>query len=444
MTTPVARPYLTATAGFASGSDTPRDFLERCLATIEERDGEIGAFVALNVAGAREVADRSTERWRSGRQLSPIDGMPVGIKDIIETADMPTQMGSPLYEGWRSGRDAASVAALREAGAVVLGKTVTTEFAATEPRGTRNPWDPTRTPGGSSSGSAASVAAGMVPAALGTQVIGSILRPASYCGCVGYKPSVGGINRGGSHDNFSQSCDGVLAATSAEAWTVAREIAARAGGDPGWVGVIGPAVPLSRRPTTLALLETEAWERRSDEAARALDAAIGRLRDAGVAILTRATDATLGAVEAALATASEVSLGINRWEARWPLNTYRERDASKLSRGMIERLAAAEAMTQADYAELLRRRAEARALWAGLASSCDAVVTLSAPGPAPLGLQSTGDPGFAVSASLLGVPAVSLPLLQADNLPLGLQIIGFEQRDADLFGTVAGIETLFA
>jgi Asp-tRNA(Asn)/Glu-tRNA(Gln) amidotransferase A subunit family amidase len=443
MTAPIARPYLPATAGFAGG-DSPRDFLERCLATIDAREAEIGAFVTLNLAGARDAADRSTARWRAGKQLSPIDGMPVGIKDIIETADMPTQMGSPLYDGWLSGRDAASVAALREAGAVVVGKTVTTEFAATEPRGTRNPWDPARTPGGSSSGSAAGVACGMIAAGLGTQVIGSIVRPASYCGVVGYKPSLGGINRGGSHDNFSQSCDGVLAATSAEAWTVAREIAARAGGDPGWVGVMGPAVPEKRRPTTLALIETEGWGRLSEAAGIALDAAIAGLRDAGVAIMTRRIDAQLGAVEAAIADAMKLSRDINGWEARWPLNTYRNRDVTKLSRGMVERLAAAEAMTQADYAALLRRRDEVRALWAGLAGSCDAVVTLAAPGPAPIGLHSTGDAGFSVAGSLLGVPAVSLPLLQAEGLPLGLQVMGFAQRDADLFGVIAGIEQLLA
>src|SRR5205823_9605541 len=145
----------------------------------------------LNVEGAREAADRSSERWRTGQLLSPIDGMPVGIKDIIETIDMPTENGSPLFAGYRSQRDAASVAALREAGAVIVGKTVTTEFASTEPRGTRNPHDLCRTPGGSSSGSAAAVVAGMVSTALGTQVIGSTIRPASYCGCVGFKVSVG-------------------------------------------------------------------------------------------------------------------------------------------------------------------------------------------------------------------------------------------------------------
>src|SRR6266852_8332832 len=165
------KPYLAAKPRFASGADTPRDFLERCLADLAALEPRIGAFVALNLERARATADESTARWRAGRPLSKIDGMPLGIKDIIETADMPTEQGSPLFVGCRTGRDAASVAALREAGAVILGKVVTTEFASTEPRGTRNPWDRERTPGGSSSGSAAAVASGMLPAALGTQVI---------------------------------------------------------------------------------------------------------------------------------------------------------------------------------------------------------------------------------------------------------------------------------
>ena len=135
------KPYLSATPGFASGADTPRDFLERCLADLAALEPKIGAFVNLNLASARAAADRATARWREGRPLSKIDGMPVGIKDIIETADMPTEQGSPLFVGCRTGRDAASVAALREAGTVTLGRVVTTEFAAPEPRGTRNLWD---------------------------------------------------------------------------------------------------------------------------------------------------------------------------------------------------------------------------------------------------------------------------------------------------------------
>ena len=201
---PGLRPFLAARADFAAGADTPRVFLERCLAALDHWEPKVDAFVNLNIAGARAAADASSRRWYEEQPLSPIDGMPLGIKDIIETIDMPTENGSPLYAGWRSDRDAASVAALREAGAVIVGKTVTTEFAAREPRGTRNPWDLTRTPGGSSSGSGAAVVTGMVSAALGTQVIGSTIRPASYCGCVGFKPTVGALNRGGSHDNLSR------------------------------------------------------------------------------------------------------------------------------------------------------------------------------------------------------------------------------------------------
>src|SRR5688572_22370780 len=177
------RSYVTLASEFRADRSTPRAYLDETLARIKQLDPEIDAFVALNTEGAISAAEASTARWRDGRPLSPIDGMPIAIKDIIETADMPTGQGSPLFEGQESHRDSASVHALRETGAVIIGKTTTTEFAATHPwHKTRNPHDATRTPGGSSSGSAAAVGSGMVPAALGTQVVGSILRPSSFCG----------------------------------------------------------------------------------------------------------------------------------------------------------------------------------------------------------------------------------------------------------------------
>jgi Asp-tRNA(Asn)/Glu-tRNA(Gln) amidotransferase A subunit family amidase len=429
-----ARPFLSVASRFASGDDTPRDFLERCLADLDAWEPQIGAFVHVNIAGARQAADRATERWREGRPLSPIDGMPLGIKDIIESADLPTEMGSPLFQGWRSNRDAASVAALREAGAVILGKTVTTEFAASEPRGTRNPWDPRRTPGGSSSGSAAAVAVGIVSAALGTQVIGSTIRPASFCGCVGFKPTVGALNRGGSHDFLSQSCTGVLAGTLEDAWQVAYEVSIRAGGDPGYPGLFGPdRAPEPNKPRRLAFLETAGWAIASQEARQGLESVLRRLSAAGVAILSREADAKVAAVEAALVEARALSARINEWESRWPLNTYRERDEAGLSRAMLTRLAHAEAMTLDDYRARLEERRLARSLYAELAADCDGCITLSAPGQAPVGLESTGNPAFAVPASLLGTPAVSLPLLRAEGLPLGLQIMGFEHADAGMF-----------
>ncbi|MGH7033293.1 MAG: amidase family protein, partial [Stellaceae bacterium] len=174
MPKPEPRPFFSALDGFKTGKDTPSAFLERCLATFDEMEPQVLAFVHYGKERARKEAAAATARWREGKPLSPIDGMPVGVKDIIETEDLPTEMGSAFYKGYRSNRDAASVTALREAGAVILGKTVTTEFATQPPGPTRNPWDARRTPGGSSSGSAAAAGSGMVPAGLGTQVLGSI------------------------------------------------------------------------------------------------------------------------------------------------------------------------------------------------------------------------------------------------------------------------------
>ncbi len=440
---PTRRPFIAATAEFAAGRDTPRDYLERCLAQIEALEPKIGAFVNLNLWGARAAADSATVRWKAGKPLSPVDGMPVGVKDIIETEDMPTEMGSPIFAGYRSGRDAATVWALRQAGAVIVGKTVTTEFAATEPRGTRNPWDLARTPGGSSSGSAAAVAVGMLPAALGTQVIGSIVRPSSYCGVYGFKPSLGAINRGGSMDGLSQSCDGALAATLADAWVMLREIAARAGGDPGYPGLAGPReLPAANQPRTLALLETPGWAVVQPAARQALEAAVERLRGAGVAIITRRDTPALEEAERGLAEANTISRAINNWESRWPLETLRGRPG--LSQAMRERLDQAAAMTREEFERLLAERARIRQAYAKLAAVCDACVTLPAPGPAPIGLRSTGDPIFAVSGSLLGVPALSLPLLEAEGLPLGLQVMGFEQQDAAAVAIARWVEGVFA
>ena len=439
--TPVMRPYLTATSAFAAGGDSPRDFLERCLADLNQWEPKIGAFVALNLDGARSAADASTKRWRDGKPLSPIDGMPVGIKDIIETFDMPTEQGSPLFAGWRTGRDAAAVAALREAGAVVVGKTVTTEFAATTARGTRNPWDTNRTPGGSSSGSAAAVAAGLVSGALGTQVIGSTIRPASYCGCYGFKPSVGAINRGGSYDGLSQSSTGTIAASLAEAWQIAYEIAIRAGGDPGFPGLAGPAsVPAPEKPPRLAFIETAGWQLATDGARQAMESALERLATAGVEIRTRQNDPRVAAVETAIAEARKRSADINAWESRWPLNTYRNRDASKLSDAALARLKQAESMTIDAYRALLRGRAQARAVHGALTADVSATLSLSAPAAAPLGIDSTGEPACTVHTSYLGIPSISLPLFRDEGMPLGLQVAGFPERDAEAFAVAAWIE----
>ena len=323
MSTSQLRPFHTVLSAFSAGSDTPRAYLERCIERIESLEGAVGAFVHRSYAEARAASDQSTGRWASGKPLSRIDGMPVGVKDIIETVDAPTQHGSPIYTGAHSGRDAASVWAMRRAGAVIVGKTVTTEFAATEPRGTRNPHDLERTPGGSSSGSAAAVGAGMLPLALGTQVIGSILRPSSFCGCVGFKPTMGAINRGGSHDGLSQSAHGVLAASIEDAWISLREIADRVGGDPGCAGLFGPAeVPLAALPTRLIVLDTPGWRVATEQAKAQREGAVARLARAGVAMRSRQNDPVIEALEVALERANPVSRAINGWESVWPMGSY--------------------------------------------------------------------------------------------------------------------------
>ena len=440
MAIPKARPFHSCVSDFKSGKDTPRAFLDRCLEAVATFEKDVGAFVVMDIEGAKAAADRSTERWRAGNPLSRIDGMPVGIKDIIDSVDLPTQMGSPIFDGWQAGRDAATTAALREAGAVILGKTVTTEFAATFPGGTRNPWDAKRTPGGSSSGSAASVACGMVSAALGTQVIGSILRPASFCGVVGFKPTMGALNRGGSHDGLSQSAHGPLAASLEDAWLVAHEIARRVGGDPGFPGLYGgQEPPRASSPVRLAVLETAGWAVAEAGVKVAFAGALGKLEAKGVDLVRASSRKHVSALEAALVRAVDVSRDINAWESLWPLNTYSIRYPGKLSQSMLDRLADARKMSPDDYRALLVERERVRALYAELAGDCDACITLSAAGPAPVGLGSTGNPVFNVPASLLGTPALTLPVFMVDGLPVGLQLMGFKDRDESLFRVAAWV-----
>jgi Asp-tRNA(Asn)/Glu-tRNA(Gln) amidotransferase A subunit family amidase len=429
------RGYVGLADDFRSGKINPRVFLDETLDRIDRLDSRIKAFVALNKDGAAKAADAAAARWREGTPLSAIDGMPIAVKDVIETADMPTGQGSPLLEGRMLHFDSASVHALREAGAVIVGKTTTTEFAATESfHATQNPYDGLRTPGGSSSGSAAAVAAGMVPVALGTQVVGSIVRPASYCGAIGFKPSYGAINRSGSHDHFSQGCQGAIGATLADTWFVLRAIAERAGGDPGNPGLNGdPDFSAGTRPARIAMLETIGWAQTTAGARAALANARRKLEGAGVEMRSRADDPLLEEIEGTIADAVVLTTKINTWEGHWPRNTYADLDASKLSAASLNRIQVARTMTQRDYRALLTQRAAMRAAFERAAGQYDLFVTLGACGAAPRGLESTGNPAMNITASALGVPALTLPILSDEGLPLGLQVLSGLGRDAELF-----------
>ncbi|MEX6509025.1 amidase [Jiella sp. M17.18] len=437
--------YTSHAKAFASGEDSPVTFLEASLEAIGKREPVVKAFKAMAIERARKEAAESKARWKRGEPLSPIDGMPVGIKDILETQDMPTGQGSPIWEGFATRRDSASVQALREAGALILGKTATTEFASrAQFAETTNPFDPTRTPGGSSSGSCAAVGAGFVPVALGTQVVGSTLRPASYCGVVGYKPSIGGINRGGSYDYLSHSCTGVVATTLDDVWLTTKALVTRTGGDPGFQGVTGPDTPPpSRRPKTVVVLKTDGWSRATKGARDALASACGKLEAAGVNIVTSDGNTDLEAMDAAIREISALSDVILGWEGRWPLGSYARTDAEKLHPLTRDRVEKNRSLTQDDYIAALNFRAALRRRYASLLESADAVITLAATGAAPAGLESTGDPGFNIPASVLGVPALSLPVLSDGHMPLGLQLMGRVDDDADLFAIAGWTMELF-
>ncbi len=434
------RPYLAATPAFAAGTASPRTFLEDCIAQIETHEGDVQAFVHMNLDAARKAADASAARWKNGKPLSIYDGMPVGVKDIIETEDFPTEMGSPIYKNWESGRDAAVVKALRTAGTVIVGKTVTTEFASSHPNKTRNPHDLTRTPGGSSSGSAAGVGAGFISAGLGTQVVGSILRPAAFCGVFGYKPSLGGINRGGSHDFLSQSCTGTLAASLEDAWVLARDLAWRAGGDPGFPGISGPErLPPAKMPTSLIVLETPGWPIVDAMAKTALEKTCEHLSAKGIKILSRHTTPHVELVEKLLERSMPLTRLINAFESRWPYNVYHDKAAHLLSESAADRVVEAFELTLDDYRAALMERESIRATFNTLSGIADACITLSSSGAPPVGFETTGDPIFVVAGSMLGVPAVTLPVLESEGLPLGLQMLGFLNQDATLIAHASAL-----
>ncbi|HWI14239.1 MAG TPA: amidase family protein, partial [Burkholderiales bacterium] len=367
----------------------------------------------------------------------------VGIKDIMATADMPTQMGSPVFEGWQSGQDAACVQALRHGGAVIIGKTVTTEFAIGYSGPTTNPFDAQRTPGGSSSGSAAAVGGGMIPAGLGTQTQGSTLRPASYCGAVGFKPTIGALHMAGIHP-LSATCDhlGVIAGTLEDTWRVASQISLGVGSPGyGFLESAGEALPAAAKPRRLVRLYTRGWKEIDDETERAFEALCAALRDEGVDIVDRDSEPRVAAFEEALERDVDGALDIVAYEMKWPFADYIARFGERIGKrihGLIKR---AGEMTPECYVGLLETRRAIREQGCALLDElgADGYVTLASSGPAIKGFEFSGSRTFIVYGSWLGFPAFSLPLLEAQRLPLGVQLMGAAGRDGRLCATAAWI-----
>jgi Asp-tRNA(Asn)/Glu-tRNA(Gln) amidotransferase A subunit family amidase len=433
---------------FLDGSDTPRAFLERCLEVIAAREPVVQAWATINEPGARAAADAATARYRAGRPLSTIDGMPIGIKDLLQTKDMPTEQGTPLLKGVETRTDSASVLALRQAGAVILGKTVTTELGMSHPGPTTNPFDPDHTPGGSSSGSAAAIGAAMVPAALGTQVVGSIIRPAGFCANTAIKPTFGAIHRG-ERLGFSQSHIGVHAGCLQDMWAVAFEMSQRSGGDPGHPGLHGEVAPRPvARPLRLIVMEAEGWAQTDGRTMGGFEGILGQLRDAGVTILRRTDSPLIEAFEQAIGESLALSRDICGYELRWTLENLIERFGAGLSDSMMSRLDLARSMGIDDYRLALLKREAAKRAFAAIGGLADGLISLSSVGPAPpmenkakdSGVtHTTGLPAFNAATSVLGCPAITLPLLAVGGLPVGVQVIGQPHTDAALTGTAAWV-----
>ena len=437
-------------AAFLSGNDSPSQYLARCLQTIATREPEVQAWVTTNFEAAKKAAGEADQRYAAGNPISAVDGMPIAVKDVIQTRDMPTEMGSPIFKDRETGFDSASVDALRRAGALIMGKTVTTEFAFVKPGETRNPFDTSLTPGGSSSGSSAVVGAGMVPAALGNQVVGSIIRPAAFCGNYAIKPTLGALHMGEGL-GLSQLHLGVHAASLQDMWAVASEIATRAGGDPGYPGLFGAATlgpPL--RPERLIFVETEGWAKCDDGTRAAFQKMIDLIKAAGVEVITRASSQLIDEFEVKISDAVRLCRVICSFELRWVLRQYQE--TGLLSDDLAIWLDMAESLTLDDYRLALSERQQMRQSIAGIAAFGDALISLSSVGIAPAMdfladsgepefAYKTGDPSFNAATSALGVPAITIPKMAAQQMPLGVQLIGPAHGDWRLANIAKWLDT---
>lgn len=398
----------------AGGQLTAAALMRACLERIARREPEVWAFAHLDPERALAAASERDGADRRG----PLHGLPLAVKDIIDTADQPTGYGSRAYPGNRPAQDAACVALARAAGAVVLGKTVTTEFAMRAPGPTTNPHDPAHTPGGSSSGSAAAVADMMAPVAFGTQTGGSVIRPASYCGVVGYKPSLGTINRTGVKP-LAESFDtvGLFARSVADVALVGAVLAGEAPADFRLVPV---------RPERVGLCRTPWWGEAEDASRAALEAAAAALAAAGIRV-----------EEIALPAGFE---GFNEWQSTvlrfeaWRTFAYeRTVHPNRLAPATLEELDAGSRIARRDYLDAKARIRGCRSMIAQVFAPVDLLLAPSAPGEAPRGLESTGEATFNRLWTGLLTPCLNLPgFTGPGGLPVGVQTIGARDDDRRL------------
>lgn len=422
-----------AVAEIANGKVSALQYAEGCLARIEAVEESVRALVHFDREHVLAQARALDERRASGQPLGPLYGILVGVKDIFDTADYPTENGSKLFAGRRPWRDATVVAKLRTAGAVIL-KTVSTECAFYHPGPTRNPHDPERTPGGSSSGSAAAVAAGMVPLALGSQTNGSVIRPAAFCGVIGVKPSHGTISRAGVLP-LSRTLDhvGVFARNLADATLLLDVIAGYDPADPDtrpfaapdFSGILAEPWPIAPK---FGFVRTPVWDKADPETRKAFEALVARLGQ----------HATTLDLHDSYAAAWDIQRKIMAVDMAHNLGGAVAMGGDIASKTLRDFLAEGAGVSVLDYLAACEAAKDFASGLADIFEHCNAILTPAAKGVAPKGLGATGDPVFCTLWTLTGLPAVSLPLLTGEGgMPLGVQLVGAPGEDTRLLRTAA-------
>ena len=422
-----------------NGLLSSEQLVRNCLEQIERLEPDVQAWAHLDPDYALEQAREADRAVRQGQTFGPLHGVPVGIKDIIDTSELPTENGTILHAGRRPEFDAALVIRLKEAGAVILGKTVTTELAVFHPGKTRNPHNPAHTPGGSSSGSAAAVACGMVPLAVGTQTNGSMIRPASFCGVYGYKPTYGFISR---YRVLLQSRPldqvGVYGRSIEDVALIGETLIGYDANDPDSVmsGDLELAKVAADEPPIepqLAFVKTPVWQQADRSARIVFEQMVEALGKSAVEIslpemFDRAHEHHRQIMEADLARSFAAE--------------YRD-GADQLSDILKQMITRGQKVSEAEYRDAVAARDTYYRFFEDLFEGYDAIITPATSGEAPEGLESTGSPIFCTIWTLCGTPAISLPFLQGENgLPLGVQLVGARGADARLLTTARWLKNL--
>jgi Asp-tRNA(Asn)/Glu-tRNA(Gln) amidotransferase A subunit family amidase len=420
-----------AAAAIAKGEISSVELVSAYLDQIAAKDPEIQAFQVIDREHALMQATRADTQRREGRGIGRLHGVPVAVKDIIDTADMPTENGSRVFAGRQPDKDAQCVANLRAAGAVILGKTVTTELATLQPSRTRNPHNTAHTPGGSSAGSAAAIAAAMAPLALGTQTIGSVIRPAAFCGVVGYKPTLGLVPRTGVMEQ-SSSLDtiGGMARTVDDVALLVEIMQGFDANDPASIGAARPPLLATAQqdwplPPMFAFVKTHAW----DNADAITREAFGELVEQLGSLVSEVS------IDHTTAAGVEAARIVNRVELAAIFGPVLDRNPDLFGEKVVAMIEDGRRVSGVQYLDALNARYKYYETVEDILVNHGTILTPAALGVAPKGLETTGDPVFCALWTYLGVPSITLPLLEADGMPMGVQLVGARRDDGRLLRT---------